>query len=276
MNQTQIAINTITLKQAAFEECVIAIAAAGFKLVEFHIPLVKNWMKEKGRTAKDAKAFLDQHGLRCVGGFETHLAVFDDKARAENHALLIANSKLLAELSGGAKTVMVIGTDGPTERPSLDDLAVIGKTARELAEQLPESCSLAVEFNWSPVVKSVRSAFAVAQAANHPRVGILFDPAHYHCTSSKLEDLRAPVVQKILHVHVDDMRDKPGELSHCNADRVLPGEGSLDLKQLLGRLEQHGYKGLFSLELFNEDLWQMPAAKAAPLCYASMKKLCEK
>lgn len=273
MNPSQIAINTITIKQAAFEECVAAIAAAGFKLVEFHIPLVKNWMKEKSRTVADAKAFLDKHGLRCVGGFETHCVVFDEKTRKENHALLIANAKFLAELSGGAKTVMVVGTDGP-EKQSIAALAVIGKTLRDLAEQFPESCALAVEFNWSPIVKSVRSAFAVTQAANNPRVGILFDPAHYHCTTSKLEDLTEPVVKKILHVHVDDMRDKPGELSHCNADRVLPLEGTLDLKQLLGRLEQHGYQGLFSLEMFNEDLWQMPAAKAAPLCYASMKKLC--
>jgi 4-hydroxyphenylpyruvate dioxygenase len=130
-----------------------------------------------------------------------------------------------------------------------------------------------VEFNWSPIVKSVRSARAVVTAANHPRVGILFDPAHFHCTTSKLEDLTEPVVKKILHVHVDDMRDKPGELSHCNADRVLPLEGTLDLRQMLGRLEQHGYQGIFSIELFNEEIWQLPASKAAILCYGAMKNL---
>ena len=74
-------------------------------------------------------------------------------------------------------------------------------------------------------------------------------------------------MKKILHVHVDDMREKPGDLSNCNDDRVLPGEGCLDLKALLGRIESFGYRGFFSLELFNADLWQLPVEEAANRSY---------
>ncbi|MBI3832134.1 MAG: sugar phosphate isomerase/epimerase [Planctomycetes bacterium] len=272
MNTSQFAINTVSLAQKSLEEILRACAKAGFKQVEFNLPLVKNWIAQ-GRSNRQAQALLDEYGLRCVGGFEAGAMSFGaEEARAKNHALLTANAELLSEFGGG---VMVVGTDGPDVgvRADLGTLDTIGRTLRGLVERFPANVALAVEFNWSPVVKSVRSAVAVARAADHPRVGILFDPAHYHCTSSKLEDLTPQVVAKILHVHVDDMRDKPGELSNCNDDRVLPGEGTLNLRELFGRLEQNGYKGLFSIELFNKEIWELPVETAAKQCYDSMARL---
>jgi len=55
---------------------------------------------------------------------------------------------------------------------------------------------------------------------------------------------------------------------------VLPGQGVLDLPALIGRLEEHGYRGQFSIEMFNADLWALPAAEAARQCYQSLLPLC--
>jgi sugar phosphate isomerase/epimerase len=108
-----------------------------------------------------------------------------------------------------------------------------------------------------------------------PNVAVLFDPAHYHCTPTKFDQISAENVPFIRHVHVDDMRDKPGELSDCNADRVLPGEGCLDLKALIGRLEECGYAGYYAIEMFDERLWSMPAHAAAKEMYRSLLRLIE-
>ena len=105
-------------------------------------------------------------------------------------------------------------------------------------------------------------------------VGVLFDPAHYHCTPTKFDQLNAETIPLIKHVHVDDMRDKPGELSDCNGDRVLPGQGCLDLPTLCGQIETHGYQGYFSIEMFSDELWAMPAGEAAKLMYESLRYLC--
>jgi 2-keto-myo-inositol isomerase len=270
MTPTQIAINTISTARPSFDATLQAYANAGFKQIEFNIPFIKEYL-QTGKSVADVKALLSEYRLTSIGGFEAAAVVFgDEKARAENQQLLVGNANLLAELGGG---VMVAGTDGP-EKNSVAALEAIGARFRELVRDFPKSVSLAVEFNWSPIVKSVRSAQIVAQAANDPRVGILFDPAHYHCTSSKFEDLTPAVVKNIIHVHVNDMRDKPGEISNCNADRVLPGEGVLNLKALISRLEEHGYRGKFSIEMFNEDLWKLPVASAAQQCYRAMKSLC--
>ena len=71
------------------------------------------------------------------------------------------------------------------------------------------------------------------------------------------------------------LENKPGELSHCNSDRVLPGEGILDLRGLFGQIERYGYTGYFAIELFNEELWAMPPLEAARRMYASLLALCD-
>lgn len=271
MKTDQIAINSISTRHPDLEAALSAYAGAGFRLVEFHLPLVKTWLA-LGHSVSDVKALLDHHQLKCIGGFEAGVTCFASQPeRQKNFQLHIENAQLVGELGGGT---IVVGTDGD-ERNDLDTLRAIGRTLASLAEELHPDVGLAVEFNWSPVVKSLRSAKIVVDEADHERVGILFDPAHFHCTPSKLDDLTADVVAKIAHVHVDDMADKPGDRSDCNADRVLPGKGVLDLKAILGRIEAHGYGGAFSIEMFNDALWKLPADDAAQQMYAAMKRLCE-
>jgi len=274
MKREQVAINSVSTQQSGLEEALDAYAAAGFRNVEFVLPLVKEWVAHD-HSIDDVRRLLAAHDLRAIGGFETHLACFaPPEPRRANHDLLRANGRLIHDLGGGT---MVVGTDGPSQslpdpRATLDTIAdVCGAFLRDIEDL---DVTVALEFNWSPVVKSLQSAVLVTQTVNHPRLGVLFDPAHYYTTPTKFEHLTAETVRWITHVHLDDMRDKPGDLSNCNSDRVLPGEGVLDLPALIARLEQHNYAGLFSIEMFNADLWRLPAAEAARLCYQSLLPLC--
>lgn len=270
MKRNQLAINLVSLAaQAPLEEVLEGAAQAGFAKVEYNLPRAKAWLAG-GRTPADLAALHDRLGLRCIGGFETTVLAFADEARMEaNAALLKGNAELLAALGGGT---MVAGTDGPPT-PAADTLETIGRRCAELVRTWPERVSLAIEFNWSPVVKSFRSAVKVAEAAGTDRVGVLFDPAHYHCTPSKFDDLTEARVRHILHVHVDDMADKPGDRSHCNDDRRLPGQGCLDLRALFGRIEAGGYTGDFSIEMFDKALWALPPRDAAQRMFDSLLPL---
>ena len=211
-------------------------------------------------------------GLRAIGGFESGLECFSSpEAQASNLEFQIANMTLIDALGGGT---IVLGTDGPSI-PSVEALSVVASRLQTLADATAGmNVAIALEFNWGPLVKSIASARRVCELAGRERVGILFDPAHYHCTVTKFEDLTAETVRWINHVHLNDMADKPGELSDCNADRVLPGEGILDLASLIGRLEEHGYAGSYSIEMFNDELWSQPASVAAARCYQSLLPYC--
>ena len=189
-----------------------------------------------------------------------------------NHALHLHNAELIHQLGGGT---LVVGTDGPTQR-SFEALDQVARTFRGLAQEIEGyDVRLALEFNWSPLVKSLASAVWIAEQVDHPQVGVLFDPAHWYTTPTKFADIDRRAVQHIAHVHIDDMRDVPADLSDCNSDRVLPGEGVIDLRAMIGTLERYGYTGYFSIEMFNADLWALPAADAARRCYESLVPLCE-
>ncbi len=277
MRRSQLAINSVSTRQQHLEEALAAYARAGFVNVEFVLPLVKDWLAQ-GHTLADVRALLIRYHLRAIGGFHTHVACFgSEEARKANHHLTLENVRLIAELGGDT---LVVGTDGPDKvEKGAAGLAALDTIAATLAGLVQEIAGLnvhiALEFNWSPVVKSLHSALRVVQQVNSRQLGILFDPAHYYTTVTKFEHLNAETVPWIKHVHLNDMRAKPGELSDCNADRVLPGQGVINLRALIDRLEEYGYNGYYSIEMFSEELWQLPAAVAAEQCYQSLLPLCE-
>jgi len=274
MKESQIAINSISTGGPKLEETVPAYREAGFRNVEFPLAQVRAYL-DHGHRLRDLKDLLDEHDMRCIGGFETVVECFSDPSRrAENHARVIENAGLLAELGA---TNLVVGTDGPAQRDAVEDpVGEIARAYAEVAGQIGSTgVALCLEFNWSPIVKSVRTACEVARRSHAGNVGVLFDTAHYYCTPSKLDQLNTVNVPYIRHVHVNDMRDKPAELANCNTDRVLPGKGCLNLKEILGAIEEHGYEGYFSIEMFDEELKAMPVPAAAALMYESMNKLCD-
>jgi sugar phosphate isomerase/epimerase len=71
------------------------------------------------------------------------------------------------------------------------------------------------------------------------------------------------------------MPDTPADLTHRDFDRVLPGEGVLDLPEIISALEDSGYEGYFCIEMFSAKLWELPAEEAARRCYESLLPLCE-
>jgi 2-keto-myo-inositol isomerase len=271
MRSSQLAINSISTRQSGLEEAVKAYAAAGFKHVEFHLPLVREWLAE-GYTHQDLRQLLAEYSVICIGGFELPVECFTSaESRSKNQDQHHENAKLLDALGGGT---LIVGTDGPT-KASMEALDVVADTIADVARRIEGlDVTIGLEFNWGPTVKSLQSAALVCEKVSHPKVGILFDPAHYYTTVTKLEHLNSQTIGWIKHVHVNDMGPKPGDFSDCNADRVLPGQGVLDLPALFGALEQHGYDGFFSIELFNEEIWQLPVQEAARQCYASLVQLC--
>jgi 4-hydroxyphenylpyruvate dioxygenase len=267
----QLAINSVSTRHQNLKEALEAYSGAGFQNVEFVLPHVKGWMNE-GRSLAEVKSLLADLNLRAIGGFEAGVECFSSpESQERNHALHLGNAQLIHDLGGGT---LVVGTDGPGSN-SLEALETAARVFQGLAQKMEGlNVAIAIEFNWSPFVKSLKSAARIAELADHPQVGVLFDPAHYYVTSTKFEHLTPETVRWIKHCHFNDMRDKPGELSDCNGDRVLPGEGVLDLAALIERLETCGYVGYYSIEMFNEDLWRKPAQETAALCYRSMLPFC--
>lgn len=265
------AINSVSTGCEALEPTLAAYAEAGFDNVEFQLGHVYDYL-DKGHEPSEVRALLDRHGLECIGGFQAIVRCFGDRNQLlEDNDQIIRNAELLGELGAD---VMVVGTDGPeTEDPS-DLIASLAARLDRVADAIRSTgITLCVEFNWSPVIRSLWTAAEIVRRCSAENIAVLFDPAHYHCTPTKLRELDAANVETIGHVHVDDMAAIPGDLSDCNADRRLPGNGHLDLRSLFTPIEDHGYTGYYSIELFDDELASRPIEESAKRLFDSLSGL---
>lgn len=273
MQPHQLAINSVSTEDDGFEQMLMAYADAGFTNVEFQLSEVWDYLESNSRD--DIRGLLNKYDLNCIGGFEGIATCFGQTGTViEDNQRIIENAELLDDING---ETLVVGTDGPDEQST--DMDILDHYAHQfatLADAISHtSITICIEFNWSPVIKSLRTAAAIARRSGTDAVGVLFDPAHYHCTPTKLAEISADNVDQINHVHVDDMINKPGELCDCNTDRALPGEGNLDLEAIFTTIESHGYDGYFAIEMFDESLWSLPTTQAANRLYNSLMTLCE-
>ncbi len=99
-------------------------------------------------------------------------------------------------------------------------------------------------------------------------VGLVFDTWHLWDTPA-VEDEIEQYGDRLVAVQVNDWRSPTR--SWC--DRVLPGDGVIDLAPLLDAVERSGWSGYWDLEIFSDDgtfggdfddsLWRLPSRELA-------------
>jgi sugar phosphate isomerase/epimerase len=80
-------------------------------------------------------------------------------------------------------------------------------------------------------------------------VGLLLDSWHWHWAGATTQDIVAAGRERIVHVHFNDAPNVPPEQAHDN-QRLLPGEGVINLVGFLRALHQIGYDDALSVEVF--------------------------
>ena len=68
-------------------------------------------------------------------------------------------------------------------------------------------------------------------------------------------------LDRISHYHIDDAAPQKAALTQTDPDRVMPGDGQIDLEAEIKILKEKGYDGTVSLELFNEEWWAKDPAE---------------
>ena len=95
---------------------------------------------------------------------------------------------------------------------------------------------------------------------------------HYYTGPSKFEDLAHLTADRLALVQVCDLAGVPRELA-TDGDRILPGDGDLQLEPIIQFLRQIHYDGWISLELMNPTLWQTSPALVADMGLTALRKL---
>lgn len=110
-----------------------------------------------------------------------------------------------------------------------------------------------------------------------PGIGLLYDFYHLWDEDNIIADTER-FASRIFGVQYNDWREPP----RCFADRLLPGDGIMDIPALLGALERGGYRGWYDFEIFSDDgrwgtelpdsLWKIPYDKLIERAHTGLLK----
>jgi sugar phosphate isomerase/epimerase len=101
--------------------------------------------------------------------------------------------------------------------------------------------------HWS-IVNTLTEAVELLDEVGSDAIGIQFDTWHLWNTSDLLDEI-AQHADRFVGVHVNDWRDP----TRGWADRVLPGDGVIDLPAILGALDRAGWDGFYEVEIFSDN-----------------------
>jgi sugar phosphate isomerase/epimerase len=98
-------------------------------------------------------------------------------------------------------------------------------------------------------VYSIPETISLIDEIGEPNVKVLYDVYHLHDTENVLADTVRHGSRISPSVHICDWRDP----TRNDFDRVLPGDGIIDLPGIFGALEAGGVCGWVDLEIFSDD-----------------------
>ncbi len=101
-------------------------------------------------------------------------------------------------------------------------------------------------------------------------IGVILDVWHWHHSGGSVADILAAPASRIVHVHLSDAKAQPPEEVRDN-QRLMPGEGIIDVTGFLQALKKIGYAGGISPEPLGRVPAEMTPEEGARLALATTK-----
>jgi 4-hydroxyphenylpyruvate dioxygenase len=249
----------------SLEAKIAAIAAAGFWGAE----IMESDLISCAASPRQIGAMLRSHGLSC-----TAYQPFRDfegmtgSLRVLTFDRLERKFDITQEL--GCMRLLICSNVHPE---SSGDRQRIIADFQELGERAARR-GLSVGYEalaWGRHVYDHRDAWDIVRGANHPAIGIVLDSFHSFARKVPVETLRDIDPKKIAIVQLADAPQLyMDELSWSRHFRTMPGQGDFALVDYVGTLQDIGYQGIYSLEIFND---RFRAANAATVAVDGMRSL---
>jgi sugar phosphate isomerase/epimerase len=126
----------------------------------------------------------------------------------------------------------------------------------------------------TPFIWNMPDAIALAKDAG-PNVGVILDAWHWHHSRSTVADILATDKSRIVHLHVSDAKETPPAEVRDN-QRLMPGEGIIDLMGFFGALKKIGYADGISPEPLGRVPAEMTPDEAARLALVTTTAVMKK
>lgn len=260
-------LNTSTIRPQPMLDKIRLAGEAGYDGIELWINDVYEYVGRGGEVS-DIEHALDDHGLRvpCTIALRAWAEASD-----EEYPLMLDEARRRMELAHRLGAPYLVCS------PPRDacDFGQIARRYRDLLE-LGRQIGVKPTFEYISFFRSVASlpqAWRIVQEADDPDATVIVDAFHSWNTSSTLADLEAIPVERISHYHIDDADPTIPAGDQRDPDRVMLGEGVIDLKAEIALLKGKGYSGAISLELFNPQLWSQDPREVLKIGLERMREL---
>jgi sugar phosphate isomerase/epimerase len=260
-------LNTSTIKPQPLLEKIRLAGEAGFDAIELWANDVYEHVG-RGGEVRDVEHALADQGLRVPSIIAARGWA---EAVDEEYPILRDEVKRRLELSARLGASWLVCS--PPRMPC--DLGQITARYRDLLE-LARDMTVKPTFEYISFFRSIsqlKQAWQVVVDANDPDATVIVDAFHSYNSFSTLDELRAIPGNKISHYHIDDAHPNIPAGRQLDPDRVMLGEGPIDLRAEIQVLREIGYQGAISLELFNEELWQRDPREVLKIGIERMREL---
>jgi len=261
-----------TLKNSTLKRDLELCEKYGYDFIEIRLDKLKEYFIH--HTVEELKTFFENHYIKPYAFNALEFITFRDQ---EGYEQLKSDLQFLCEVGEviDCKTIIAVPTfdigDYTKTKIKEETVRVLHELA-QLAE--PYGVRIALEFCGYPncSVNTFAQAYDIVREVNRHNVGLVLDCFHFHAMNSRIEDLRAADPTKIFVFHIDDCEDLPvGALRDHH--RVWPGDGAIDLEQILRTLKDIGYNEMVSIELFRPEYWEWDAEKTIQVAKEKTEKL---
>ncbi len=255
-------LNTSTIRGQELglvEEIAIA-AKAGYTGIEPWIREIEAYQRDGGRLDDLRKRIADS-GLTVESAIGFAQWAGDDAGqRAAGLEQAKRDMDLVRALGGKRIAAPPAGVTG--QKIALGDLAERYRTLLELGASMEVTPQVEV---WGPsqTLGKLAEAVYVAVASGHNDACLLPDVYHLFRGGSSFAGLKLLHGSSMHCFHINDYPAEPAREAMTDADRVHPGDGVAPLGEIFRTLQEIGYSGALSLELFNRGYWQQDALEVA-------------
>ena len=140
---------------------------------------------------------------------------------------------------------------GQLERLFIKGLSI----AAEIAQK--SGIKILVEPEPGLLLENSREFLAFIKNLSYDSVGLNFDISHFYCVRQDPANLVYQLCEYIGHFHLADIAD---DRMH---NHLIPGKGSIDFESVFRAIEEVGYKGFVTVELYPYQDDPIEAAKMA-------------
>ena len=200
------------------------------------------------------------------------IALPDDAARVKGMEEMKRDMALMAELECPFIAAPPFGLQKPgSPKVPLEDFIPRYRAVLELGDRMGVTPIL--EF-WghSANLSRLNEALYVASASGHPKAAVLADVYHMYRGGSEFEGLRFLSPSALPILHMNDYPERPAREKLTDADRVWPGDGCADWKNIRSIMRDGNLSPWLSLELFNPSYWNTTPLETLKTGLAKMKK----